>query len=98
MLILETIKMQTEVLYDEYNSLISSATLVEGDNSPKIKFQLENNRLEVAVFDALGEEEVLLTLKKKEVLQLLKLIGDISKPLKIEDEPVTSEPPTEEEE
>lgn len=95
---METIKIQTEVLYDEYNSLINSATLVESDNSPKIKFQLENNRLEVAVFDALGEEEVLLTLKKKEVLQLVKLIGDISKPLKIEDEPVTSEPPTEEEE
>lgn len=95
---METIKIQTEVLYDEYNSLINSATLVEGDNSPKIKFQLENNRLEVAVFDALGEEEVLLTLKKKEVLQLVKLIGDISKPLKIEDEPVIPEPPTEEEE
>lgn len=90
--------MQTEVLYDEYNSLINSATLVEGDNSPKIKFQLENNRLEVAVFDALGEEEVLLTLKKKEALQLLKLIGDISRPLKLEDEPITPELPTEEKE
>lgn len=90
--------MQTEVLYDEYSSLINSATLVEGENSSKIKFQLENNRLEVAVFDALGEEEVLLTLKKKEVLQLLKLIGDISRPLKLEDEPITPELPTEEKE
>lgn len=95
---METIKTQTEVLYDEYNSLINSATLVEGDDSPKIKFQLENNRLEVAVFDALGEEEVLLTLKKKEVLQLLKLIGDISRPLKLEDEPIITEPPIEEKE
>lgn len=90
--------MQTEVLYDEYNSLINSATLVEGDDSPKIKFQLENNRLEVAVFDALGEEEVLLTLKKREVLQLLKLVGDISRPLKLEDDTIIPEPPTEEEE
>ena len=84
--------MQTEVLYDEYNTNMVSATMVhtdEGESSKKLKLEALDNKLQISVFDALEQEEELLSLNKKEVLQLLKLIGDISRPIKmVEEKPV----------
>lgn len=82
---MENTKAKIEVLYNEYNSSIVSATILsqEGEeSSQKLRLKTVEDTLQISVFDVLGEEEELLSMNKKEILQFIKLLNDVSRPLK----------------
>lgn len=78
-------KLKASVIYNEYNNSIDSATvlMVDGDNSAKsLKLQVAGEKLEISIFNELEEEEGLLSLNKRELLQFIKLMNDVAKPLR----------------
>lgn len=94
--LLDNTAVLTEVLYNRYNTGITSANILtlEGeDKTYKLSLKVVDNKLAISTFDELEQEEELIALDKKEVLQLTKLINDLSKSLEF---PIIAPEPPEE--